>query len=149
MDGWTLAECLRAAGQVTARIIIVSANANELRPLSHAAYHDGVIAKPVNLASLLELIGAQLGLGWTDRPNGPPGNKTADIQHLALSPEQAERLRSLALIGYVRGIRDLLDELEAEDATVGPAVAKLRMLLSQFRLDEFMAVLDGMPASTA
>ena len=61
-----------------------------------------------------------------------------------LRPEQAAQLRDLALIGYVRGIRMRLDEMAAEDPPAAPAVAVLRGLVAQFRLDEFMAELDRM-----
>ncbi len=154
MDGWELAERIRAMGQQTARIVIVSANAGELRrPLEEGSHHDAVIPKPIDFPLLLDTIAARLGLSWTDLPAPEPalterdGVLAAALQRVpALRSAQAAQLRDLALIGYVRGIRMRLDEMAAEDPPAAPAVAVLRGLVAQFRLDEFMAEPDRMQA---
>lgn len=148
MDGWELAGRLRAMGHHTAAIVIVSANAGELRrPPEEGAHHDAVIPKPIDLALLHVTIAAQLALRWTDLPTpGPVGIEAPDKLAAALRPEQAAQLRDLALIGYARGIRMRLDEMEAKDPPAAPAIAVLRSLVAQFRLDEFMAELDRMQA---
>lgn len=156
MDGWELAGRLRATGHVDARIVIVSANAGELRrPPDADSHHDAVIPKPIDLPLLLDTIATRLGLAWTDLPatgsaavvgagTGMGGRPVA-----RLSPSQVAQLRDLALIGYVRGIRRRLDEMEAEDPSTAPAVAGLRVLVAQFRLDEFMAALDRLQSPSA
>jgi len=151
MDGWELAARIRAMGHRTARIVIVSANAGELlRPLEEDSHHDAVIPKPIDFPLLLETIAARLGLSWTDMPApGPAVPEPATLEAAGapaapLHPEQAAQLRGLALIGYVRGIRTRLDEMAAEDPPAAPALAALRELVAQFRLDEFMAELDRM-----
>lgn len=155
MDGWELAGRLRATGHADARIVIVSANAGELRrPPDADAHHDAVIPKPIDLPLLLDTIATRMGLTWTDLPatSGPPGAGGGESppRTATLSPAQAAQLRDLALIGYVRGIRRRLDEMEAEDPSATPAIAGLRVLLAQFRLDEFMAALDRLrPAEAA
>jgi len=146
MDGWELAGRIRAMGHRTARIVIVSANAGELRqPLEEDSHHDAVIPKPIDFSLLLETIAARLGLSWTDMPAPEPAvAEAAGAPAAPLHPEQAAQLRGLALIGYVRGIRTRLDEMAAEDPPAAPALAALRGLVAQFRLDEFMAELDRM-----
>ena len=150
MDGWELAERLRAAGHRTAPIVIVSANAGELRrPLDEGSHHDAVIPKPVDFAVLLDIIAAKLGLRWTDLPAPAPARAAVDSgPAAALRPAQAAQLRDLALIGYVRGIRTRLDEMAAEDPPAAQALAALRTLVAQFRLDEFMAELNRMEAGS-
>ncbi len=151
MDGWEVARRLRAMGHTAARIVIVSANAGELRqPPDPAAHHDAVIPKPVDLALLFDTIAMRMGLTWTDlsatvRSPDAPGRAPP----APLAPAQAAQLRELALIGYVRGIRKRLDEMEAEDPGLAPAVAGLRVLVAEFRLDDFMAALDRMQSAPA
>ena len=155
MDGWELAATLRATGHQAACIVIVSANAGELRrPLDQASHHDAVIPKPIDFQLLLDTVATQMALSWTDPQLGsderPPGAKASVslTPPSALSTAQVAHLRDLALIGYVRGIRMQLDEIEAEDPRFAPAVAGLRTLVAQFRLDEFMTALDRMHAAT-
>ena len=152
MDRWEVARRLRAMGHTAARIVIVSANAGELRrPPGAAAHHDAVIPKPVDLALLFDTIAMRMGLTWTDMPasgrgQDAPGRAQAAVP---LAPAQAAQLRELALIGYVRGIRRRLDGMEAEDPGLAPAIAGLRVLVAEFRLDEFMAALDRMQSAPA
>ena len=149
MDGWELAGRLRAAGHRAAPIVVVSANAGELRrPPGEGAHHDAVIPKPVDLAVLLDIVSAKLGLRWTGLPASAPAEAVAADTGPApaLRPGQAAQLRDLALIGYVRGTRTRLDEMAAEDPPAAQALAALRTLVAQLRLDEFMAELDRMEA---
>lgn len=150
MDGWELARRLRASGQRAAPIVIVSANAGELRRSpGEGAHHDAVISKPVDLAVLLDIVAAKLGLRWTDLPASALAAAAVDTGPVAaLRPEQVAQLRDLALIGYARGIRTRLDEMAAEDPPAAQALATLRTLVAQFRLDEFMAELDRMEAGS-
>ena len=153
MDGWELATRLRAMGHQTASIVIVSANAGELhRPLGEGSHHDAVISKPVDFAVLLDIVAARLGLRWTGLPASGPVEAMAGIDRrpaATLRPGQAAQLRDLALIGYVRGIRTRLDEMAAEDPPTAQALAALRVLVAQFRLDEFMAELDRLQAESS
>ncbi len=132
----------------------MSANAGELRrPLDEGAHHDAVIPKPVDFAVLLDIVAAKLGLRWTDLPVPVPASVPTEAAvdsgpAPALQPAQAAQLRDLALIGYVRGIRTRLDEMAAEDPPAAQALAALRTLVAQFRLDEFMAELDRMEAGS-
>ena len=96
-----------------------------------------MLPKPLSLAALLEKIGQLLGVVWTFADAAPPpGPGTA-----RLTPAQAANLRELAAIGYVGGLRERLDALEAEAPEAAPAIAVLRGYISDYRLDAFMAAL--------
>jgi signal transduction histidine kinase/CheY-like chemotaxis protein/purine-cytosine permease-like protein len=136
MTGWELARRLREDAGQDAPILIVSANALELAPPGEGQHHDDVLPKPVSLAALLEKIGQLLGVTWTFSDPTP----TVPSQ-TRLSPAQAANLRQLAAIGYVGGIRERLDALEAEDPAAAPAIAELRGYISEYRLDAFVAAL--------
>jgi signal transduction histidine kinase/CheY-like chemotaxis protein/purine-cytosine permease-like protein len=135
MTGWELARRLREAGQ-TAPIVMVSANALELGPPGEGQHHNDVLTKPISVTSLLEKIGQLLGISWTFADPPPAATPAA-----RLTPAQAANLRQLAAIGYVGGIRERLDALEAEAPEAGPAIAALRGYISDYRLDAFMAAL--------
>ncbi|MFC0407042.1 ATP-binding protein [Roseomonas elaeocarpi] len=140
MTGWELARRLREEAGQSAPIVIVSANVPEVGATGEGLHHDDVLAKPVSLPALLDKIGRLLGIAWTfaDAPPAPLlGGR------LNLAPAQAAELRQLAVIGYVGGIRDRLDALEREDPGARDAVAALRSLIAEYRLDDFLAALSG------
>ncbi|MBO1078402.1 ATP-binding protein [Roseomonas haemaphysalidis] len=139
MTGWMLARLLREAGQ-RAPVVMVSANALELAPPAEGQHHDDVLAKPLSVAALLDKIGTLLGIEWTFAEPAVPAAAAR------LTPAQAVGLRQLAAIGYVGGIRERLDALEAEAPEAAPAIAELRAHVSAFRLDAFVAALPEEPA---
>ena len=135
MTGWELARRLREEAGHSAPILIVSANALELAPPGEGQHHDDVLPKPVSLTALLEKIGQLLGVTWTFSDPAPA------VPSQRLTPAQAANLRQLAAIGYVGGIRERLDALEAEDPAAAAAIAELRGYISEYRLDAFVAAL--------
>ena len=74
MDGWTVAETLRATGHHQARILMVSASALEAHgtPLAQP-FHDGYLMKPIDIPRLLETIRQLLKIEWhyDDRSRSP------------------------------------------------------------------------------
>lgn len=66
-----------------------------------------------------------------------------------LTAQQLDELRELAAIGYVRGIRQRLEALVEEQPALDPALAPLRALIADYRLDAFLAALDEMAAQDA
>ena len=148
MDGWSLARALRARGHA-APVLMMSANLGEGAPAGEAADHDAVLPKPFDLARLIDLLGALLGLDWIEGPPAPaspppPAPATAPSPQSLAAGDLAE-LRRLVAIGYVRGLEAKLDALAAEPAQ-GPLVAALRERVARFDLDGLAAWLDGAEA---
>ncbi len=150
MSGWELARRLREGGHAASAIVIVSANAGELRGAPARRDHDDVLAKPVSVPALLERIGVRLGLEWVGEvadpaapavPDPPEPDPSAGRAAIGLEAADRAELRRLAAIGYVRGIRARLDALERETPAAAPALAGLRAHLAAFRLDAFLAAL--------
>ena len=143
LSGWAVAERLRQAGNSALVIIIISANAGELkRPPAEAVFHDVALAKPIGVADLLQRIGHRLQLEWQDSGVPEPSVGIPSIRPAnTLGPEHTQALLELGAIGYVRGIHGRLDAIEAEQAGSTPAVAHLRQLVSQFELRAFMDAL--------
>ena len=124
MDGWQMVKLLREKKHFMP-VLMVSANARDTEfNLAAKGYHDGYIAKPVNLDALLGKIGQLLNLQWQYKKlsNKLKENTEADV--VAKSPvniEQYQELMALAEIGYLSGFNDKFAEI-AEQAYFPPDV---------------------------
>ncbi|MDQ0391869.1 hybrid sensor histidine kinase/response regulator [Labrys monachus] len=153
MNGWDLARSLREVARVQAPILMLSANIGETPPApadSETAgdAHDETLAKPFDLAQLLQRIGALMRLEWLDRPwvEAEPAQAAAEAAPL-VSPGAAhvEELLELGRIGYVRGIEAKLAQLAGDPSTL-PFVEEIRRHLRNFDFDRYTAVLEAMDA---
>ncbi|MBS0562076.1 MAG: response regulator, partial [Proteobacteria bacterium] len=145
MTGWELARELRELHELVP-IVVISADGQELKqPPADAVHHDDTLTKPISLQALLDRIGRLLHLEWiAAAPDAAP----ADAEPTSgLAPEQLEKLREFAAIGYVSGLRTQLDVIERETPAAAAQVAELRALLAEYRIDAFLAALDAASAS--
>jgi signal transduction histidine kinase/FixJ family two-component response regulator len=140
-SGWEVARRLRASGFDRLVIIVISANPLELRRPPHAELcHNDVLAKPVNIADLLNKLSFLLQLEWLAQGPEPEIEPSVRIAS-TLDAEQTEELRQLGAIGYIRGIQARLDSIEQNARPGDEYVAQLRRLVSEFQLDAFMEAL--------
>jgi len=141
MSGWEAAAELRAAQGDALRIVMVSANAHEFRAGGDGrSNHDAFATKPVDLDSLLLLIGSQLGLRWIETAEEREAPAPA-----ALPPEASpflDRLRRLAKVGHVRGIEDALGDFEKSVPAAAWLATTLRRHLGDCDLRSFLKALD-------
>ena len=142
MDGWTVAERLRATGHHQARILMVSASALEAHgtPLAQP-FHDGYLMKPIELPRLLEMIGQLLKIEWQYEredevavPRWTPSGPRPPVEHV-------EDLIGLGQMGHIRAIQIKLDEIGTEHPEHAAFVAQMRSLIDRFDLDQYMATL--------
>jgi signal transduction histidine kinase/CheY-like chemotaxis protein/purine-cytosine permease-like protein len=147
MDGWKVAETLRANGHHQARILMVSASALEAHgaPLAQP-FHDGYLMKPIDIPRLLETIRQLLKIEWqydTDQIAAPrwrpETGSRPPVQHV-------EELIGLGQIGYIRGIQVKLDEIGSEYPEHTDFVLQMRSLVDRFDLDQYMATLKTLYA---
>jgi CheY-like chemotaxis protein len=140
MNGWQLAGELRSIHALVP-IVIVSADGRELKqPPDDAAHHDDTLTKPISLAALLDRVGRLLALEWVTQPaDGEPSAAAG----AALDHAQIDALRELAAIGYVSGLRTQIDVFEREAPQCAAQFARMRDLLAEYRLDDFLAELDA------
>lgn len=142
MDGWKVAEALRADGHHQARILMVSASALEAHGTPMAQpFHDGYLMKPIDIPKLLETVRQLLKLEWQYGSDEivvplwrPDIGARPPVKHI-------EELIGLGQIGYVKGIRLKLDELGSEHPEHADFVAQMRSLVDRFDLDQYMATL--------
>lgn len=147
MDGWAVAEALRASGHHQARILMVSASALEAHgtPLAQP-FHDGYLMKPIDIPRLLETIRQLLRIEWQYGPDEiavsfwrPESGSRPPARHI-------EALIGLGQIGYVKGIQLKLDEIGSEHPEHADFVAQMRSLVDRFDIDQYMATLKTLHA---
>ena len=147
MDGWTVAETLRANGHHQARILMVSASALEAHgtPLAQP-FHDGYLMKPIDIPRLLETIRQLLKIEWTTRPTRS-SCRAGGRRRGSRPPVEACRGADRARPDRLRqGIQFKLDEIGSEHPEHADFVAQMRALIDRFDLDQYMATLKTLHA---
>jgi signal transduction histidine kinase/ActR/RegA family two-component response regulator len=142
MDGWTVAETLRANGHHQARILMVSASALEAHgtPLAQP-FHDGYLLKPIDIPRLLETISQLLKLEWQYEADQVPAPLWKPESGSRPPVKYVEELIGLGRLGYVRAIQLKLDEIGTELPEHADFVTYIRALVDRFDLDQYMATL--------
>ena len=149
MTGWELVEALRTMRQIKAPIVMLSANVGDSAPPpAQTDAYDAVLAKPFDLARLLDTLKAFLNLSWIEE-NATAQAKSLDVlQPANPGPHTVAELQRLGAIGYVRGIEAKLDDLAGNPDFAGLADA-LRDRVRAFDFSGYAAVLDGLPDEIA
>jgi signal transduction histidine kinase/CheY-like chemotaxis protein len=142
MDGWTVAETLRATGHHHARILMVSASALEAHgtPLAQP-FHDGYLMKPIDIPRLIEQIGQLLKIEWQYQSDHNPTSYWKPNSGSRPPVQHVEELISLGQMGYIRAIQIKLDEIGTDHPEHADFVAQMRSLVDRFDLDQYMATL--------
>ena len=142
IDGWVTSRLLRESGFRDVPVIMISADVFENRPeLISAAQCQGFVGKPVVETELLDKLRLLLDLEWVAGVTLPALTPQA-LQPLGELPAAAasEMLR-LARLGYVQGIREVIEGLIAQDPCMRRNCAPLKALLDRFDLDSFTRLL--------
>ena len=144
IDGWATLRAIRERGLSTAPIAIVSGNAFDKGLDNDVGIGaDDFILKPVRFNELLNWLGAQLKLIWTEVRAAdaapPPASPTAawalpEVQHL-------NALDELVSLGYYRGIVRKLDAIEALNPAHAAFTHHMRALARDFQLDAMTRIL--------
>jgi signal transduction histidine kinase/purine-cytosine permease-like protein/ActR/RegA family two-component response regulator len=142
MDGWKVAETLRANGHRQARILMISASALEAHgtPLAQP-FHDGYIMKPIDIPRLLESIRQLLKIEWRYDCDEMPAPRWRPDTGSRPPVKHIEELIGLGQLGYVRAIQVKLDEIGGEYPEHADFVSQMRGLIDRFDLDQYMATL--------
>ncbi len=142
MDGWAVAETLRGSGHHAARILMLSASALEAHGRSMAQpFHDGYLLKPIDIPRLLEQIDQLLKIEWQYGPAKPVEAGWMPNGGLHPPRRQVDELVSLGQIGHIRAIQAKLDQIGIDQPQYRAFVARMRMLVDRFDLDQYMATL--------
>jgi signal transduction histidine kinase/DNA-binding response OmpR family regulator/purine-cytosine permease-like protein len=122
IDGWQMVKQLREQAY-TMPVLMISANARDAEFNKQVeGYHNGYIAKPMNLDTLLGKIGQLLHLQWQYKfiepvktgKNGLTEQSITTLEQGNKTPvgiTQYQALMALAEIGYLSGFKDKFNEL--------------------------------------
>ena len=113
MDGWQMVKLMREKKHLMP-VLMISANARDAEfNLQAEGYHNGYIAKPINLDTLLGKIGQLLELQWQYKQVKPSTLiSTIDITDKEnVTFAQYQSLMALAEIGYLSGFKDKFTEI--------------------------------------
>ena len=140
ISGWEVAALLRERHGPRVRIVMLSGEA----PHSSGRSDDGpandqFVMKPFAFGSLLDLLGAQLGLTWQRAaaedarlaPAPPPPRLSA---HDDRARPHFAAIEQLVRIGHVRGIEAEIDAIAALAPEAAPLAERLRSMLDSFDL---------------
>jgi CheY-like chemotaxis protein len=150
IDGIEVARRLRAGAHATTPIIILSAHVPELKlPKGEPAPFNAVIAKPLDIAKLHDMIGRFLSLSWrfADPESAAPPTQDEVEARAALQPYLGQ-LRYLTEIGFIRGLKDTLARAAQEAPLSAGLVATLCEMANDLRLRELSALLDELTFET-
>ncbi|WP_343228358.1 hybrid sensor histidine kinase/response regulator [Sphingomonas yunnanensis] len=146
LNGWQVAERLRAVHGAALRIVMVSADAHAFRAGGDdRSSHDAFVTKPVELDRLVALIGTQLGLRWEEAEPVAPAAPAPATPEAGLPPDAAPllaRVRELAEVGHVRGVERAIDDLAGAVPAAGALAAVLRRQLGDFDLRALLGTID-------
>ena len=115
MNGWEMVKKIREL-HYQIPVLMVSANARDAEyNLQAEGYHNGYIAKPVNLDALLGKIAQLLNLQWQYQINENKQQEKPPLQHKPLlTDEQYQALIALAEIGYLSGFKNKFTEINTK-----------------------------------
>lgn len=147
MDGWETARRIRAGGNATLPIIMVSANAFENQADKIAAPQcQGFVDKPVIESELLALLQRHLELEWVAELGVAVWAPAGPAPPIASAPVPAEHLRTLlhlAQLGHAAGLQRALDALAREHPACTPQADAMRGLVARYAWHDLIAQLSG------
>jgi len=153
MNGWELLEVLRKQG-VKEPVIMVSADAienQELAQQDHAEIrlNDDYLVKPIRDYSLLDKVAKALNLEWRYEADLTPQNSPATVIQTTpdddffngVSDNDCRELKSMAELGYVAGLEEILNRLEQRgDAEL--FINSIRHFARRYQFSKIISMLD-------
>jgi signal transduction histidine kinase/DNA-binding response OmpR family regulator/purine-cytosine permease-like protein len=114
MNGWKMAQNLREENY-TMPILMVSANARDVEANAQAKqFHNGYIAKPINIDALLGKIAQFLPIEWQyENIKITEEDKTIELTS-RVTIEHYQTLIAISEIGYLSGFKEQMEKIDDE-----------------------------------
>lgn len=148
-SGWETAAQLRARFEGALRIVMLSANAHERHGPDNvgaseaAAPHDLFLIKPIEIGTMIDAVGQQLGLEWVREDCMPAVPRVPPIQTLPPAAQaHVQALREHLRIGHARAIANEIAALERAAPEAGELIARLYARLDRFDMAGLARMLD-------
>jgi signal transduction histidine kinase/purine-cytosine permease-like protein/CheY-like chemotaxis protein len=149
LDGLDVARRLRAGAHAATPIIMLSAHVPEIRkPNGDVPPYNAAMAKPIEIARLLAIMGQLLNLTWHHGPAAAPAPApcASDDAARAIQP-YLRQLRDAAQIGFVRELKEILGRVTAEAPEAAGLAAALLDMTAALQLPELRGALDRLGAN--
>lgn len=149
-DGSTTAQQLRCFPELQHTVIIVM-SASVFEAHQHASLTvgcDAFIASPIHVPSLLKLLGDHLKLTWVHLFTYRESSATENLETtpppplVGPSPQQAEKLMDLALMGDILTLLEELDCLEKTNSELVPFVRQVRLFAKNFQEEKICELVE-------
>jgi len=146
INGWQMAEQIRLQ-RFTLPIIMVSANARDIDAnLQANNFHNGYIAKPINIDSLLGKIAQCLHIEWQyeniqDNPESVNANPIIE-QYSSVNAEHYQTLIAIAEIGYLSGFKEQMSKIDSEFVLPNNVKSQLNEYVAQCNFPKIIQYLD-------
>lgn len=146
MSGWEVAKRIRQRHGRDLPILILSADAgNERTKPEYAELFDSYLIKPFGFEELFERLATLIPLTWIldnevrieNQP--PPVFLSGELP----APQKLRQLKTLGAMGFVRSIEAMLNDLEISAPHTEPFCKHMRDLATNYRLREFLAIIEG------
>jgi len=136
IDGWETIRRLRALGNGSAHIAIVSANAFDKGQDNDVGIRvEDFILKPVRHSELLDWLERRFALTWLDNAPPAPVEVAAPVARVYPARPYLDALREVVSLGYYRGIMNQLDEIDTRHPQSAAFTAEMRGLARQFQFE--------------
>ena len=147
LDGLEVARRLRAGAHEATPMIMLSAHVPEIRkPNGDAPPYDAAMAKPIDIARLLDTHGpaaaTELALRPGRRRGGAPALRVSDEAARAAIQPYLRQLRDAAQIGFVRELKETLGRVTAEAPEAAGLAASLLDMTAALRLPELCGAIE-------
>jgi signal transduction histidine kinase/DNA-binding NarL/FixJ family response regulator len=144
MNGWEAIHVIRNVHKSNVHIGIISANAFD-RNLDNNSIipAEDFLVKPLSLLDLINWIGERLRIEWTYEQLTETNNRAANTAYKLPSKERLESLLNLLNIGYMAGVRNLIDEIERKDEANDAFIDKVRKMSEEFKLEDLKRFIEN------
>lgn len=138
MDGFEAIQKIRTLPELQS-VPIIATSANVFDSHQRASQQVGsndFLPKPFHIEVLLDLLQRHLDLKWNYET--PSSDRTSEVHEycsdpfMAPSPQQAQVLLNLAMMGDIAEILKKLEQLEKEEQQLFPFIDKVRQLVKNF-----------------
>jgi signal transduction histidine kinase/CheY-like chemotaxis protein/purine-cytosine permease-like protein len=142
MDGWETCHLIRNVHQSAVQLCIISANAFDKNLENSSGISDkDFILKPVNLLELVNWIGEHLDLEWIEASD-EIAQPVQNADYVLPSKDVLKSFLDMIDMGYLVGVRKLINELDETGSACGRFVNDMRQMSEKFQLETMKTFIE-------
>jgi signal transduction histidine kinase/CheY-like chemotaxis protein len=144
MNGWEAIHIIRNNHKSKVNIGIISANAFDRNLENNSGItEEDFMVKPINLLDLINWIGNHVSLEWIYDKKQLNDTLSDGRVHVLPPPERLESLLNFINLGYMVGIRNVINEIVQHDEADSAFINKLKNMSVSFDLDSMKQIVES------